>query len=74
MTITWAFFRRDQLTWENGNFIDAVLRSASKEFKDSYEVFAVEPIATFNEEDAVKDYSSKKFDYLKTSKDIILMK
>ena len=25
---TWAFFRRDQLTWENGNFIDAVLRSA----------------------------------------------
>ena len=68
---TWGFFRRSQLTWENGVFIDAVLHSAKSEFKEKYETFTVEPVATFNTEDVVIDYGNKKFDVTLSSKDII---
>ena len=68
---TWAFFRRSQLTWENGVFIDAVLKAAKSDFKENYVTFTTEPIATFNIENAVVDYGNKKFDATITSKDII---
>ena len=68
---TWGFFRRSQLTWENGVFIDAVLHSAKSEFKENYETFTFEPIATFNTENVVIDYGNKKFDVTLSSKDII---
>ena len=41
---TWLFFRRDELKWENGNFIDYNLMQAKNEFKNDYELFEVEPI------------------------------
>ena len=68
---TWGFFRRDELTWENGNFIDALLNAAKNEFKSDYKIFEIEPIETYDKSAAVKDFGEKKFDVSLSSKDII---
>ena len=51
-------FQRKQLTWENGNFISALIESGQKPLGDDpqNQIYISEPISTFNKFLALKDY------------------
>ena len=67
-------FQRTQLTWENGNFISALIDSGKKPLGEdpANQVYIKEPISTFDYSLALKDYRRKiYFDEKVTSKEII---
>ena len=67
-------FQRSQLTWENGNFLSALIQAGSEPLGDTTEndIFLSEPISTFNKFVAVKDYGKViNFDDDVTSKEVI---
>ena len=67
-------FQRTELTWENGNFISALIEAGRSPLGEepSKEIFMTEPIATFNKTSVLKDFGEPKFfDDDITSKEII---
>ena len=67
-------FQRTELTWENGNFISALIEAGRipLEEEPSKEIFITEPFATFNKTSVLKDFGEAKyFDEDITSKQII---
>ena len=67
-------FQRRQLTWENSNFISALIESGRKTLGEAPEnqIFIEEPISTFDEKVALRDFRKRMtFDNKVTSKNII---
>jgi endoglucanase len=67
-------FQRSELTWENGNFISALIQSGRTPLGEEgmNQIYIAEPISTYNKEKALKDYRKYiTFDERVKSKEII---
>ena len=63
--------QRDKLEWTTPNFISALIRAGQKPLQEEVELFAVEPVETYDDSEIILDYGEKEFPKDVTSKDII---
>ena len=63
--------KRDKLEWAIPNLISVMLRAGQKPLADEVDIFAVEPIETYDDSEMILDYEEKEFLKNVTSKDIV---
>ena len=63
--------KRNELEWIIPSFITALLRAGTRPLVDDPEIFAVEPVETYDDSEMILDYGEIEFPKNVTSKDII---
>ena len=63
--------KRNELEWTVPTFINALIRAGQRPLSDEVELFAVEPLETYDDTTMILDYGEKEFQKNVTSKDII---